>query len=235
MKKLGNVFCSMVFMGSLSYSTLKAEESGVFAGVGFNLHDVSIKGGAESNAIRSIDKDLGFNAIGGFRYFVDRNSGVRFYVNTDMNFVDVDKKTGEVIKGAYRVIGLNTDYMYNVNYAGGVFVGLNIGALRWEKDLYKPDSPSLHYSEPKLQDKLYTAFNAGVRAHFTKYIGAELYAKLPIGKTTVNYYGPKKPEPPKPGEKPETPKPEENMQNAYQGSAILRQNYTVGVRIVLSF
>lgn len=55
------------------------------------------------------------------------------YINYDFNNVKIEKESGETILSGYHIVGINADWLYNFNPKFGVFVGVNVGAINWEK------------------------------------------------------------------------------------------------------
>ena len=214
---------SLAVAGVLGASSALAEQSGAFIGGGFGFHgasrktnfnlnynliitNVNIKVQEEDNA-----KDASISLVAGYKNIDKENSGTRVYINYDFNGVEIEKESGETILSGYHIVGINGDWLYNFNPKFGVFVGVNVGAINWGKDIW-----SLAPEKDSEVWKIYAAGQLGLRWILgeTQKHSVELFAKFPFTETTIVYKTP---------------------QDEKVGETKLKQQYNAGFRYVYTF
>lgn len=205
---------SLAVAGVLGASSALAEQSGAFIGGGFGFHGASRKTNLNLNYnVQEEDnaKDTSISLVAGYKNIDNENSGTRVYINYDFNNVKIEKESGETISSGYHIVGINADLLYNFNPKFGVFVGVNLGAINWEKDIW-----SLAPEKDSEMWKLYAAGQLGLRWIFgeTQKHSVELFAKLPFTETTIVYKTP---------------------QGEQVGETKLKQQYNAGFRYVYAF
>lgn len=205
---------SLAVAGILGASSALAEQSGAFIGGGFGFHGASRKTNLNLNYnVQEEDnaKDTSISLVAGYKNIDNENSGTRVYINYDFNNVKIEKESGETISSGYHIVGINADLLYNFNPKFGVFVGVNLGAINWGKDIW-----SLAPEKDSEMWKLYAAGQLGLRWIFgeTQKHSVELFAKLPFTETTIVYKTP---------------------QGEQVGETKLKQQYNAGFRYVYAF
>lgn len=212
---------SLAVVGVLGASSALAEQSGAFIGGGFGFHGASRKTNLNLNynlivtnvKLREEDnaKDTSISLVAGYKNIDNENSGTRVYINYDFNGVEIKKESGETISSGYHIVGINADWLYNFNPKFGVFVGVNLGAINWGKDIW-----SLAPEKDSEMWKLYAAGQLGLRWIFdeTQKHSVELFAKFPFTETTIVYKTP---------------------QGEQVGETKLKQQYNAGFRYVYTF
>ena len=212
---------SLAVAGVLGASSALAEQSGAFIGGGFGFHGASRKTNLNLNynlIITNIKlqeednaKDTSISLVAGYKNMDNENSGTRVYINYDFNNVKIKEEGEETILSGYHIVGINADLLYNFNPKFGVFVGVNLGAINWGKDIW-----SLAPEKDSEMWKLYAAGQLGLRWIFgeTQKHSVELFAKFPFTETTIVYKTPQ-------GEK--------------AGETKLKQQHNAGFRYVYAF
>lgn len=214
---------SLAVAGVLGASSALAEQSSAFIGGGFGFHgasrktnlnlnynfiltNVNVKVQEEDNA-----KDTSISLVAGYKNMDKENSGTRVYINYDFNNVKIKEEGEETILSGYHIVGINADLLYNFNPKFGVFVGVNVGAINWGKDIW-----SLAPEKDSEVWKIYAAGQLGLRWIFgeTQKHSVELFAKFPFTETTIVYKTP---------------------QDEKVGETKLKQQYNAGFRYVYTF
>ena len=162
---------------ALASSTLVAEESGAFVGVGVGYGASQVKFGSEKTDLNGIS----YEVIAGYKQFFTPSFGLRYYIN--FAYADASGKvkgTSEKIKGNVMDYGVNVDALYNLvasaNANFGVFVGVGAGANTWGgRDIE-------HFNS---KTGLNVALNAGLRSQFGKHHSIEIAARVPFIATTL--------------------------------------------------
>lgn len=132
---------SLAVVGVLGASSALAEQNGAFIGGGFGFHGASRKTTNYNLILTNVKlqegnaQDTSISLVAGYKNIDNENSGTRVYINYDFNNVKIEKESGETISSGYHIVGINTDWLYNFNPKFGVFVGANLGAINWGKDL----------------------------------------------------------------------------------------------------
>ena len=175
----------LAFILAVGFSGAFAEQSGFFIGGGVGVQGMSRQ--TEMNAIVTSTAEntasggsasllLGYKNMSG-------GSGTRVYLNYDYNSIEVESGS-ENKQSQYEIVGLNADYLLNFTDNFGLFVGANVGVIKWGKDLW-----SLSPSEDSEEWKLYAAAQAGLRGIFgeSKSHAVELGVKVPFTTTTIEY------------------------------------------------
>lgn len=214
---------SLAVAGVLGASSALAEQSGAFIGGGFGFHGASRKTNLNLNynlIITNVNvklreeynaKDMSISLVAGYKNIDKENSGTRVYINYDFNNVKIKEEGEETILSGYHIVGINADLLYNFNPKFGVFVGANLGAINWGKDIW-----SLAPEKDSEMWKLYAAGQLGLRWILgeTQKHSVELFAKLPFTETTIVYKTP---------------------QGEQVGETKLKQQYNAGFRYVYTF
>lgn len=208
---------SLAVAGVLGASSALAEQSGAFIGGGFGFHGASRKTTNYNLILTNVKlqegnaQDTSISLVAGYKNIDNENSGTRVYINYDFNNVKIEKESGETISSGYHIVGINADLLYNFNPKFGVFVGANLGAINWGKDIW-----SLAPEKDSEMWKLYAAGQLGLRWIFgeTQKHSVELFAKLPFTETTIVYQTP---------------------QGEQVGETKLKQQYNAGFRYVYAF
>ena len=163
---------------ALASSTLVAEESSGFVGVGVGYGGSQLKAGSEKQNLSGIS----YEVIAGYKQFFTPSFGLRYYIN--FAYADASGKvkgTSEKIKGNVMDYGVNVDALYNFITGGntdfGAFLGLGLGANSWGGKTFKDDK----------MDKtgLNLALNVGLRTEIAKAHGIEIAARVPFIATTL--------------------------------------------------
>ena len=182
MKKRILVIC--LFLGSC---TAFAEQSGFFIGIGAGVQGMSRETEMNILVTTAIEESSGrggsVSLLLGYKNVSDEKSGTRVYLNYDYNSIEVAGSI-ENKQSQYEVVGLNADYLLNFSDSFGLFVGANVGVIKWGREIY-----SLSSSDGEEEWKLYAAAQAGLRGIFgeRKSHAIELAAKLPFTSTTIEY------------------------------------------------
>lgn len=209
---------SLAVAGVLGASSALAEQSGTFIGGGFGFHGASRKTNLNYNLILTNVKlqegnaqDTSISLVAGYKNMDNENSGTRVYINYDFNNVKIKEEGEETILSGYHIVGINADLLYNFNSKFGVFVGVNLGAINWERDIW-----SLAPEKDSEVWRIYAAGQLGLRWIFgeTQKHSVELFAKLPFTETTIVYQTP---------------------QGEQVGETKLKQQYNAGFRYVYTF
>ena len=91
-------------------------------GLGFGAHGAkqSIKStklldenGLKIRAMQSAT-DFGGAYYFGYKHIFDEHSGLRVYLNSESNNVEVEKSNGESAIRSYNIFGLGVDYLFNI-------------------------------------------------------------------------------------------------------------------------
>ena len=208
----------MQWLGVLGASSALAEQSGAFIGGGFGFHGASRKTNLNYNLIVTNVKlqegnaqDTSISLVAGYKNIDKENSGTRVYINYDFNNVKIKEEGEETILSGYHIVGINADWFYNFNPKFGVFVGANLGAINWERDIW-----SLAPEKDSEVWRIYAAGQLGLRWILgeTQKHSVELFAKLPFTETTIVYKTP---------------------QGEQVGETKLKQQYNAGFRYVYTF
>lgn len=191
--KMSKLAASLLAAGVLGVSGAAAEGRSFFVGGGFNYHSINrlyeYFGPSTSYINHGYTEEDGasgggFSLVAGSTIMRSANSGVRTYLNYDVNYVDIKyEDTSETDSGKYQVIGFNADWLYNFQPNFGVFVGANIGVISWDKKLWRlTDSDSL-------LTKFYFAGQFGGRFMFGEggNQAVEVFAKIPFTTQKVEY------------------------------------------------
>lgn len=142
------------------------EESGLFLGLGFGAHGAkqNIKStkllnenGSKIRAMQSAT-DFGGAYYFGYKHIFDEHSGLRVYLNSESNNVEVEKSNGESAIRSYNIFGLGVDYLFNINPNFGLFVGINSAAISWDKEIW-----SLDWENDEQEYRGYVAAQMGLR------------------------------------------------------------------------
>lgn len=209
---------SLAVAGVLGASSALAEQSGAFIGGGFGFHGASRKTNLNYNLIVTNVKlqegnaqDTSISLVAGYKNIDKENSGTRVYINYDFNNVKIKEEGEETILSGYHIVGINADWFYNFNPKFGVFVGANLGAINWERDIW-----SLAPEKDSEVWRIYAAGQLGLRWILgeTQKHSVELFAKLPFTETTIVYKTP---------------------QGEQVGETKLKQQYNAGFRYVYAF
>lgn len=210
---------SLAVAGVLGASSALAEQSSAFIGGGFGFHGASRKMNLNYNLIimnvklqeEDNAKDTSISLVAGYKNMDNENSGTRVYINYDFNNVKIKEEGEETILSGYHIVGINTDLLYNFNPKFGVFVGVNVGAINWGKDIW-----SLAPEKDSEVWRIYAAGQLGLRWILgeTQKHSVELFAKFPFTETTIVYKTP---------------------QDEKVGETKLKQQYNAGFRYVYAF
>lgn len=208
---------SLAVVGVLGASSALAEQNGAFIGGGFGFHGASRKTTNYNLILTNVKlqegnaQDTSISLVAGYKNIDKENSGTRVYINYDFNNVKIEKESGETILSGYYIVGINGDWLYNFNPKFGVFVGANLGAINWGKDIW-----SLAPEKDSEVWKLYAAGQLGLRWILgeTQKHSVELFAKFPFTETTIVYQTP---------------------QGEQVGETKLKQQYNAGFRYVYTF
>lgn len=209
-----------------------AEESGLFLGIGYGAHGAKqeISFNDEETFVGHIGPNASFVAsfIGkhgeshsttdfwsgfyfGYKHIFDEHSGVRVYLNTESNNIEVQKTNGGTTYRTYNIIGLSVDYLFNFIPSFGAFAGLNFAAISWDKEIW-----SIDWENDDEEYRGYFAAQLGIRGIFgeNKRHAVELYGRLPFTKTTFEYQLP---------------------DGSVLAKMTLKQTYNVGLRYIYTF
>lgn len=213
--------------------TAFAEESGFFLGFGFGVHGakqeikfngdkVDFVGHLGPNGVfiaNFIEKHNGSNSttdFGGATYFgykhiFDEHSGIRVYLNTESNSIEVEKSNGGTTYRMYNIIGVSVDYLFNFIPNFGAFVGANFATISWDKEIW-----SIDWENDDEEYRGYIAAQLGLRGIFgeKKRHAVELYGKIPFTKTTFEY---------------------QQLNGTVIAKMTLKQSYNVGLRYIYTF
>ncbi len=169
---------------ALASSTLVAEESGAFVGVGVGYGASQVKFGSEKTDLNGIS----YEVIAGYKQFFTPSFGLRYYIN--FAYADASGKvkgTSEKIKGNVMDYGVNVDALYNFITGGntdfGAFLGLGLGANSWGGRDFKDSKID--------KTGLNLALNVGLRTEIAKAHGIEIAARVPFIATTLDESEPK--------------------------------------------
>lgn len=132
MKKIKSKIALVLALACFTSSAF-GEESGLFLGLGFGAHGAkqSIRStklldenGLKIRAMQSAT-DFGGAYYFGYKHIFDEHSGLRVYLNSESNNVEVEKSNGESTIRSYNIFGLGVDYLFNIIPNFGLFVGIN--------------------------------------------------------------------------------------------------------------
>lgn len=143
MKKIKSKIALVLALACFTSSAF-GEESGLFLGLGFGAHGAkqSIRStklldenGLKIRAMQSVT-DFGGAYYFGYKHIFDEHSGLRVYLNSESNNVEVEKSNGESAIRSYNIFGLGVDYLFNIIPNFGLFVGINSAAISWDKEIW---------------------------------------------------------------------------------------------------
>lgn len=192
MKKIKSKIALVLALACFTSSAF-GEESGLFLGLGFGAHGAkqSIKSTKlpDENGLKKIRAmqsatDFGGAYYFGYKHIFDEHSGLRVYLNSESNNVEVEKSNGESAIRSYNIFGLGVDYLFNINPNFGLFVGINSAAISWDKEIW-----SLDWENDEQEYRGYVAAQMRLRGIFgeKKRHAVELFGKIPFTKTTFKY------------------------------------------------
>lgn len=191
--KMSKLAASLLAAGVLGVSGAAAEGRSFFVGGGYNFHSIErsyeysapIFGNVYHGYIEEDASGSGISLVVGTTMMTSANSGVRGYLNYDVNFVKIKYEgTSKTDSGKYHIIGFNSDWLYNFQPNFGIFVGANIGVISWDKKLW-----SLY---PKTDDSLTKFYLAGqfggrfMLGEGNKH-AIEIVAKIPFTTQKIEY------------------------------------------------
>lgn len=204
------------------------EESGLFIGLGLGAHGAKqeMQGdkfdiiGLNSGSIVAFTNkygekhsttDFGAAFYFGYKHIFDEHSGVRVYLSSESNNIEVEKSNGGTNLRSYNIIGVGVDYLFNFIPNFGAFVGANFGSISWDKEIW-----SIDWENDDEEYRGYIAAQLGLRGIFgeKKRHAVELFGKIPFTKTTFEYQVPN---------------------GNVVAKMTLKQTYNVGLRYIYTF